>query len=142
MKKLENFFNCLNILKGADFQKAYEDDIYRTGVVGQFNLVFELAWKSLQAVLQMHSMAGAETGSPRDVLKLGYKAGFISDADVWLKMLKERNFSVHIYDEEKIDKLIALIRDSFVPALEDLEDTLKRKAAEVEEDSWDERLGR
>ncbi len=136
MKKLDHFSNCLNILKNADFQKAFEDDIYRTGIIGQFNLAFELAWKSLQTVLQMCSVAGAETGSPRDILKLGYKAGFISDADVWLLMLKERNLSVHIYDEEKIDELIKLIRDSFVPVLEVLENTLKKKAVEVENDSW------
>ena len=27
---------------------ADNNDIYRTGVIGQFNLTFELAWKALQ----------------------------------------------------------------------------------------------
>ena len=45
MKKLENFSNCLNVLKNADFDLADNNDIYRTGVIGQFNLTFELAWK-------------------------------------------------------------------------------------------------
>lgn len=47
MKKLENFSNCLNVLKNADFDLADNNDIYRTGVIGQFNLTFELAWKVL-----------------------------------------------------------------------------------------------
>ena len=51
MKKLENFSNCLAVLKSADFEQANENDIYRMGVIGQFNLTFELAWKALQAVL-------------------------------------------------------------------------------------------
>ena len=52
MKKLDNFENCLDILKQADFDLADSNDIYRMGVVGQFNLTFELAWKVLQ-VLQI-----------------------------------------------------------------------------------------
>ena len=42
MKKLDNFSNCLEVLKSADFEMADNNDIYRTGVIGQFNLTFEL----------------------------------------------------------------------------------------------------
>lgn len=88
MKKLDNFTNTLQVLKSADFAFANENDIYRTGVIGQFNLTFELAWKALQQVLREHGAGGAETGSPREILQLGYKLGFIDDAAVWLTMLK------------------------------------------------------
>ena len=47
MKKLDNFSNCLTILANADFKMAENNDIYRTGVIGQFNLTFELAWNCL-----------------------------------------------------------------------------------------------
>ena len=134
MKKLDNFSNCLDILKNADFEMANNDDIYRTGVIGQFNLTFELAWKALQAVLRLHGAEGAETGSPREILQLGYKLGFVDDAAVWLLMLKKRNTSVHIYDEDEVDEMILLIRDSFIPAFIRLCDTLKVKAAEAEVD--------
>ena len=73
MKKLDNFSNCLTVLKNADFKLADSNEIYRTGVIGQFNLTFELAWKALQEVLKLHGAAGAETGSPREILQLGYK---------------------------------------------------------------------
>ena len=43
MKKLDNFTNCLSILENADFKLAETNDIYRTGIIGQFNLTFELA---------------------------------------------------------------------------------------------------
>lgn len=71
MKKLENFSNCLEVLKSADFEMADNNDIYRTGVIGQFNLTFELAWKALQEILKMHGADGATTGSPREILQLG-----------------------------------------------------------------------
>lgn len=43
MKKLDNFSNCLTILADANFKLAETNDIYRTGIIGQFNLTFELA---------------------------------------------------------------------------------------------------
>lgn len=134
MKKLDNFLNCLTVLKTADFELADNNEIYRTGVVGQFNLTFELAWKALQEVLKMHGVKEADTGSPREILQLGYKLSFVNDSAVWLLMLKKRNTSVHIYNENDIDELILLIRDSFLPAFSDLAETLKNKLAEVEND--------
>lgn len=136
MKKLDNFSKCLKILKNADFELADNDDIYRTGIIGQFNLTFELAWKALQAVLRVHGANGADTGSPREILQLGYKFNFVEDSSVWLLMLKKRNQSVHIYNEEEVDEMIILIRDSFIPAFAELEKKLEEKLEEADE-SWD-----
>lgn len=134
MKKYDNFVKCLNVLRSADFDLANENQIYRTGIIGQFNLTFELAWKALQAVLRAHGAEGAQTGSPREILQLGYKMGFVNDSSVWLAMLKKRNTSVHIYDEDEINELILLIRNSFIPAFTVLENTLKEKIEEAGED--------
>ena len=134
MKKLDNFSNCLTILRNADFKLADNNDIYRTGVIGQFNLTFELAWKALQEILRLHGAEGADTGSPREILQLGYKLGFVNDSALWLLMLKKRNTSVHIYNEQEVDEMILLIRDSFIPAFVALEKTLREKLAEAESD--------
>jgi len=134
MKKLDNFANCLNVLKRADFVLARENEIYRTGVIGQFNLTFELAWKALQAVLRLYGVEEFATGSPREVLKIGYKLGFLNEDGVWLAMLKKRNESTHIYDETAIYDIILTIRDAFIPAFIALEETLQKKIGETEED--------
>lgn len=44
-EKLDNFSNCLTILANADFKMAETNDIYRTGVIGQFNLILNLHGK-------------------------------------------------------------------------------------------------
>ena len=134
MKKLDNFSNCLRVLESVNFDFANEDEVYRTGVIGQFNLTFELAWKALQAVLREHGAQGADTGSPREILQFGYKMGFVDDSVVWITMLKKRNTSVHIYNEDEIDEMLLLIRDSFTPAFVALEKSLKKKADEVDAD--------
>lgn len=132
MKKLDNFSNCLTILEDADFKLAETNDIYRTGIIGQFNLTFELAWKALQEIMKMHGVEEASTGSPREILQLGYKIGFVNDPEIWLLMLKKRNTSVHIYNEDEIDEMIILIRDSFIPAFKILNRTLIKKLEETE----------
>ncbi len=137
MRKLENFSNCLKILKGADFGMADGNEIYRTGVIGQFNLTFELAWKALQEVLRAHGVEAAAAGSPREIIQAGYKAGFVDDSAAWLLMLKKRNSSVHLYDEEAVDEMLLLIRDSFIPAFCELEKTLYRKLEELEDGETD-----
>ena len=134
MKKLDNFTNCLSILANADFKLAETNDIYRTGIIGQFNLTFELAWKTLQEIMRMHSVEGASIGSLREILQLAYKIGFINDSEVWLLMLKKRNTAVHIYNEDELNEMIILIRDSFIPAFITLKDTLVKKLKEAESD--------
>ncbi len=56
MKKLDNFIHCLAVLANADFKMAETNDIYRTGIIGQFNLSFELAWKALQEIMRIHGI--------------------------------------------------------------------------------------
>ena len=134
MKQLDNFSARLIILKNADFRLTDYDDIYRMGVMRLFDQTFFLAWKALQEILRLHGAEGADTGSPREILQLGYKLGFVNDSAVWLLMLKKRNTSVHIYNEQEVDEMILLIRDSVIPAFVTLEKTLKEKLAEAESD--------
>ena len=126
MKKLENFTNSLSILAEADFKLAESNDIYRTGIIGQFNLTFELAWKALQEIMRMHSVEGAATGSPREILQLGDE---VKKGDVLIEG------KVYIYNEDEIDEMIMLIRDSFIPAFIVLKDMLVKKL-DVAESDW------
>ena len=102
-------------------------------MIAQFNLTFELSWKALQEVLRIHGVEGADVGSPREILQLAYKVGFISDSESWLLMLKKRNSSVHVYNEDDADELVSLIRDKFISAFNNLEETLKIKIAKIAE---------
>ena len=129
MRKVENFSSGLAVLKRADFTAAYENEFYRAGVIATFNITFELALKALQEVLRLEGVEQAATGSPRDILKLGYRFGLIDDIAVWLLMLESRNMAIHIYNEAEADKLLLLIRDSFMV----LEKKLREKFNEIQE---------
>lgn len=47
MDKLETFSKRLNVLKGADFKFAFENYVYRMGVLAEFDLTFTTARKAL-----------------------------------------------------------------------------------------------
>ena len=133
MRKLNNFSSGLAVLKRADFTAAYENEFYRAGVIATFNITFELAWKALQEILRLEGVEQAVTGAPRDILKLGYRFGFIDDIAVWLLMLESRNMAIHIYNEAEADKLLVLIRDSFINAFTVFEATLREKFNAIQE---------
>ena len=133
MKKLENFIRCLGVLKKADTDMVKSDEIYRTGVIGQFDLPFELAWEALQAVLRIHGVEESRTGSPLEIVKLGYKTGFLDDGEIWLMMLEKRNKAIHSYDETEALETVSLIFERFIPTFEDLSLILSEKIKEAEE---------
>lgn len=58
-------------------------------MIWQFSSVFELAWKALQEIMRKHGIEDSSTGSSREILQLGYRFGFINDAEIWLLMLKK-----------------------------------------------------
>ena len=99
MRKYDDYIKYLSVLLNADRQKAMNDEIYRMGVIGQFNLTFELSWKAVKETLMLYGVDVANTGTPREILKAAFKINFLSDEDIWLDMLKKRNISIHVYDE-------------------------------------------
>ncbi len=133
MRKIDNFERSLRVMHKVDYDEAVEDEIYRMGVIGQFNLTFELAWKALQEIMRQYGVSEAETGSPRDIIKMAYARGFLSDEERWLLMLRKRNTTIHIYDEEKADELLILIRDTFIPSLDRLKEDLRQRMENEEE---------
>ena len=90
------------------------DDIYRMGVIGQFHLTFELAWKAIKEQLDAHGVELLAPGSPREVIKKGFAVGIVDDEAIWLDMLKNRNISIHVYDEDKAQNLIQRIFTEYV----------------------------
>lgn len=132
MKKYESFASCLAVLVQADRELAARNEIYRMGIIGQFNLTFELAWKALKEILELHGVADAATGSPREIFKAAYKLGWLSDDKIWLDMLKKRNIAIHVYDEEKALTVMKVIFADYIIALQDLDKELSKRLAEVE----------
>lgn len=110
MKKFESFCKSLDVLKTVDFEIVEINEIYRMGVIALYWQTFELAWKAMKSVLQLHGVDGAKNGSPREVIKLGFAFGFVDDEASWLAMLRDRNTSAHKYNEDMAELVLERIQ--------------------------------
>lgn len=101
-----------------------ESDLVRDSVIQRFEFSFELAWKALQLYLEHQ---GIETGSPRQALRGAFAEGIISkeeDADIWLKMLEDRNLTTHTYHQDLAKSIYQRIAATYVVALRRMSDSL------------------
>ena len=46
------------------------------------------------------AVEGIEATTPRDTLKHAYRIGWLNDEAAWLRMLKDRKETSHVYNEE------------------------------------------
>lgn len=117
MKKYENYASALDSLKPAPLQDL-SNDFIQSGIIDKFELQFELGWKLLKALLAYEGDPVSASGSPRDVIKTAYQYYDFMDESLWLRMLRDRNDSAHIYDEDRTQQLVHTIIDSYIPEFE------------------------
>ena len=71
-------------------------------------LRFELAYEVMCKTLQAHATwQGKLVQSPREALKYGYRAGFITDWDMAEDMISDRNVLIHTYVLEAAHRVYA-----------------------------------
>ena len=59
--------------------------------------------------------------SPRAVLKDAYAAGVIMDADVWDEIIRSRNVTSHVYDEQTAIEVADRVCNTYLPVLKKLD---------------------
>lgn len=67
------------------------------GTIQRFEFVIELFWKTFRRALLEE---GVETRTPREALTAANRAGWLEDPDLWITMLKDRNETSHLYNEQ------------------------------------------
>lgn len=99
------------------------NDFERQGVTKAFELAYELAWKTLQDLLEDRDVVDA-TG-PRAVWREALHLGWVADAELWARVHEGRNRAAYVYDQIKSAALFSDIREVFQPALRELWRTLE-----------------
>ena len=126
MKKYENYAAALDSLSRAPEQDL-DNEFVQSGIVDKFELQFELGWKLLKVLLAYEGDPVAASGSPRDVLKTALRYYTFMDEDLWLRMLRDRNDSAHIYDGARMRRLVDTIIDDYIPEFERLRQGLRER---------------
>ena len=109
-------YSTLNMSIVEDFEKAIgrlkevlaleENDIVRDSAIKRFELCFDLAWKCIKTNAKYQGM---ECYSPRDCFKTAFQLSLIDYDDCWLKMIDDRNLTVHLYKEEHAEEVYSRI---------------------------------
>lgn len=114
------------LLKARDvfeqFRMQLETDQEKAGAVQAFEFCYELAWKAARRVLMNK---GVEVNSPRDVFRAAGANKLIDDPEVWFHFIKIRNLTVHTYNYESLEEVVASF-DSFSKSLDQLIMRLKQ----------------
>ena len=116
LKRFESFENSLISLSEAR-ERDLSDSFLLSGTSAKFSITFDLAWKTMKDILVQHyAITGFVSGSPREVLKMAYKAWLI-EGDVWMEMLSVRNQLAHDYDGVIVKKYCQKIVCEYIDRL-------------------------
>ena len=124
MKKYENFCRALGNLEVAAQQESYSI-LEETGLIAMFEICFEQAWKVLKEILEDEGYRESKTGSPRQILKLAYSAGILSNEEIWLEILSDRNILSHVYDSSKAKITVEKIKEKYLAEFKNLKKILE-----------------
>lgn len=106
---------------------ANPSEVERAGLIQFFDMTFELAWKLLKDYLEEE---GFQVASPRGAVKQAFQSGLIRDGHTWLEALKDRNLTVHTYEEKIAVEVESRIRKFYYPVLAGLFRDFSGRAAE------------
>ncbi|MGE5397687.1 MAG: nucleotidyltransferase substrate binding protein [Chitinophagales bacterium] len=86
--------------------------------IKRFEFTYEMAWKLLKVYLSYQGIAEAAT--PRETFKEAFAAGLITDGELWMDMIKDRNLTSHTYDEDEAVRIFTAIRRHYMTMFENL----------------------
>ena len=125
-QRLVHFSKAYSLLKQT-IAIQVPSEAERAGLIQFFEMSFELAWKVLKDYLEEE---GFTPVSPRETIKLAFQSGLIVDGHLWMEALKDRNLTVHTYEEKIAIAVEKKIRDFYFPILEKLFHDFNKKAGQ------------
>ena len=89
---LANFDETVACIKKEGLSK-----IYTMALIQAFEIVFELAWKTMKDYLEF---SGIIANTPRETIKEAFSANIIANGQMWINMMEARNKTSYEYNEE------------------------------------------
>lgn len=113
-QRFENFGRALSRLSDAvTLAKSRPlSDLEKQGVIQAFEFTHELAWKTLKDFLQARGTTDPIYGS-RDATRQAFAAGLITEGEVWMEMILDRNRSAHTYDPQTAEAVYRAVTERY-----------------------------
>jgi nucleotidyltransferase substrate binding protein (TIGR01987 family) len=99
----------------------------RSGIIQNFEVAYELAWKMMKRWIETNISAGAVDGvTRRELFRHAAENRLIGDVDLWMGFHASRNETSHTYDQETAEEVGVSARD-FLPAARSLLTALRER---------------
>ena len=123
-QRFVNFSKALLQLEKA-LERKELSDLEEEGMIKRFEYTYELAWKTLQDLLKEKGYS--DIAGPRPVIEQCLEDGILGNGEVWMRMIKSRNLTAHVYDEKTVDEIAEIIRSEYHKAFKALEEKLQQE---------------
>ncbi len=90
----------------------------RAAVIQAFEFTFETFWKAFQKIVEAQ---GGKAPFPRAAIAGAFQLGVIDHQDTWLDMMRDRNRTSHVYNENVSKAIYANITSRYLKAFQDVE---------------------
>ena len=129
-QRMENLLKAYKRLSEVVSRYPQLSEIEKEGMIQRFEYTFELAWKTLKDYLESK---GDIEKFPRDVIKRSFEAELITNGELWLEMLENRNMLSHAYDEAIFNIVVEKISGNYYNAIDSMVSNFKKQI-----DDWTE----
>lgn len=115
--KIEDLKKAAKKLKECVVRDYKQDDIIIDATIQRFEFTYELSWKLMKAYLEYNG--NNEATSPRKSIKEAFKSRLITNGELWLEMLEDRNRTAHTYNEESALEIFENIKNKYVDLIDE-----------------------
>jgi nucleotidyltransferase substrate binding protein (TIGR01987 family) len=118
-QRFDNFRRALNVLNRVAPPAKIENETHVLASIQAFEMTLELAWNLLKDYMQAEGLQFQL--SPKSTIREALNKNYITDGQVWMDAIKDRNLTAHSYNQEIAKQLITDIQKKFLPMFVELE---------------------
>jgi len=125
-QRFENFEKAFAVFQRRidDYRLEPDREAYQMALVQGYELVIELAWKVMKNYLEND---GFDVQNGKQAIRQAFQNEIISQGEVWLMALENRNLTSHVYDAETLARIVAFIDGEFYPLVRDFFFAMKKR---------------
>lgn len=118
------------------FRKAYlkltefidnddKTEVSKAAIIHAYEYTFELWWKMVQKYLEY--AGSVQDYGPNATIKNAFQYNIISDGQIWMDMLRDRNLTTHTYKEDVAEEIYSRIITTHIKALKEFTEEFDNK---------------
>jgi nucleotidyltransferase substrate binding protein (TIGR01987 family) len=122
-RRFQNYDRAFTLLREGLGGRSLDDfsELEREGLIQRFEFTFEPGWKLLKDYLEFSGVV-LNPVTPREVIKAAFAAGLVTNGQLWIDMMLDRNRLSHTYDFSVFTDVLQALVSRYLTALDEVHD--------------------